>query len=944
MGLLAVVAAAGRKGISRDSVLGILWAESAEESARHTLAQHLYSLRRLAGSEAIVATPELRLGPAVSSDIGDLLDALAAEDDEAVIDLYTGDFLHGFYLQGVPDFERWVEQERARIRAAVLRAHERLASRLDERGGPGASIRVWRRLAELDPLSARYAAGTMRALAALGDGPAAIAHGRAHEELVRRELESEPDPSVRRLLSELRRGGLGAGERDPVPAGRAHGTDGDDRPARTGASPVRTASETLPSSTVEAVPPAQGAPSAAKSGNRPWRLAAVIVVLGVAALGLRSILRGESTSPPLLAVGSVRVTGVTDSTGLSPILRDMLATKLGGIPGLDVIANSRLVELTGAVADTAAAALNDAARRAGAGEIVEGEFGFTESGMTLNLRRVSLIDGVVRDGYIVRAADRFSLIDSAAVAIARDFGLTAPVEDLARIRTTSVQAYALYDEGLRAHYSGESATTLRLMRAALDYDSTFAMAAFYVWQSLRGSISSAEEEEARLRAQRLAPRASERERLLIQGSVSEVDAPFTTTLAIADTLAVRFPNDPDGLMLLGTARFAAGHWAGAIAAFDRVVALDSTARLAADAACRVCSALASVSTAYLWWDSAVAAERTARRLIALRPDNPSGWGALIEPLLRQGRRVEGEEAARQVEIVRRSVASPHFFLHRDLIRAGRYEDVDRELAVAASGASPEASAQARWLWLLALRDQGRLAEALALARDGRIPGTDSRIVGLPPELVHLAVIPLEGGQPDESAARFRGIAASQRASAYPAGTKARHVTWSLTLAGTALATVGDTAGLRALADTVEQTGSGSSFGRDARLHHFLRGLLAQMRGRHADAIPAFERSLFSTTDGYTRINLAMARSLLALGRARDAIAILQPALRGGVDGGNTYVTRTELHEALADAFTAAGMPDSARVHHRAVERALRNADPQFRPRYERARQASANRS
>ncbi len=101
MGLLAVVAAAGRKGISRDSVLGILWAESAEESARHTLAQHLYSLRRLAGSEAIVATPELRLGPAVSSDIGDLLDALAAEDDEAVIDLYTGDFLHGFYLQGV---------------------------------------------------------------------------------------------------------------------------------------------------------------------------------------------------------------------------------------------------------------------------------------------------------------------------------------------------------------------------------------------------------------------------------------------------------------------------------------------------------------------------------------------------------------------------------------------------------------------------------------------------------------------------------------------------------------------------------------------------------------------------------------------------------------------------------------------------------------------------
>jgi hypothetical protein len=98
--------------------------------------------------------------------------------------------------------------------------------------------------------------------------------------------------------------------------------------------------------------------------------------------------------------------------------------------------------------------------------------------------------------------------------------------------------------------------------------------------------------------------------------------------------------------------------------------------------------------------------------------------------------------------------------------------------------------------------------------------------------------------------------------------------------------------------------------------------------------------MFSATDGYTRINLAMAQSLLALGRAAEAVAILQPVLRGGIDGSNTYLTRTEVHEALADAFSAAGIPDSARVHHQAVERALRNADPRFRPRYERARRAA----
>ena len=61
--------------------------------------------------------------------------------------------------------------------------------------------------------------------------------------------------------------------------------------------------------------------------------------------------------------------------------------------------------------------------------------------------------------------------------------------------------------------------------------------------------------------------------------------------------------------------------------------------------CRICVALGSMSSTYLWWDSAAAAERVARRLIARRPEHPSGWSTLIEPLLRQGRRAEAELAA-----------------------------------------------------------------------------------------------------------------------------------------------------------------------------------------------------------------------------------------------------------------------------------------------------------
>ena len=38
-----------------------------------------------------------------------------------------------------------------------------------------------------------------------------------------------------------------------------------------------------------------------------------------------------------------------------------------------------------------------------------------------------------------------------------------------------------------------------------------------------------------------------------------------------------------------------------------------------------------------------------------------------------------------------------------------------------------------------------------------------------------------------------------------------------------------------------------------------------------------------------------------LTRPLEAIAVLRPAIRGGVDGSNTYLSRTELHEALAQA-------------------------------------------
>ena len=76
---------------------------------------------------------------------------------------------------------------------------------------------------------------------------------------------------------------------------------------------------------------------------------------------------------------------------------------------------------------------------------------------------------------------------------------------------------------------------------------------------------------------------------------------------------------------------------------------------------------------------------------------------------------------------------------------------------------------------------------------------------------------------------------------------------------------------------------------------------------------------------------------MALRRPAEAINVVQASLRGGIEGANLYVMRTEIHELLAQLFDANNQPDSAASHYAVVERAWRSADAPLKPRYNAAR-------
>ena len=110
------------------------------------------------------------------------------------------------------------------------------------------------------------------------------------------------------------------------------------------------------------------------------------------------------------------------------------------------------------------------------------------------------------------------------------------------------------------------------------------------------------------------------------------------------------------------------------------------------------------------------------------------------------------------------------------------------------------------------------------------------------------------------------------------------------------------------------------------------------RDQPVGAEAAFRSAIFSWPAGYTATNSDLASVLMELGRPREAIPVLQAALRGKVDASNFYLTHTETHALLAQAFDAAGRPDSAAVHHAWVARAWANGDPVYAERAAAARQ------
>ena len=923
LALLAICAAAGARGVSRERVLGILWPDSHPERARHALSQTLYNLRKEIGSDVVVSSADLRLDPQrISSDVDEFRAAIAAKSWADAAALYTGPFLDAFYIGDAAEFERWVDSERESLAADAGRAIETAAKAFTESGKHDEAADALRRLTRLDPTNSRFAAKYMEALARRGDRAAAIAHGRAHMELLQREFEVDPDAELEQLIGRLREAAPPA--ITPLPVATAHR----DAPA-----PARVKTRTsgsIPIASPERVDVRASGPvphaASRRRGARPGALAAaalVVAVIAAAAIVRHPSTAADDTRRPILAVGHIRDLDMSDSAARNGVSSEMLATSLARLSQVQVVASSRMLELTPRNADTSRATWTGAARRAGATEVLEGEFvPLPNQTLQLDVRRVDVANGLVRAAYRASGRDRVAVLDSVTSLIAADLGVRAPVGSFTQVSTRSAVAFRLYEEGLRSFYQFDPLTAGRLFRASLREDSTFALAAYYAWRSA-AAVGDSEQSSFAGRAMRLAPAASARDRLLIVTHVG-LDRDDPRALASAETLAVMYPRDPEALIRAGEV---VPDLSQSIQLLNRSIALDSAAGVGETAICRLCDALSLLTKRYEWGDSDAAVQRTLARWHSLRPSDAAPWGFQADWETGFGRRSEADSAMRRFV----ALGGAHGDARLDgLIRGLRLDDFKAVDAACDEGLSTEDSAQFaqyRWYCTIGLRMEGRYRDALSLVHDGRLPaGLARRRVGPEPYLG--AIVDLEMGRPRTAADQF--LALSGRASD-TTGISARQKysrteAWFLTLAATAWVAGNDTLSARRMVDTIEIAGSRSLFARNPLLHHFVRGLLYSSARQDDAAVREFRAAMDSPTFGYTRINYELGKTLLAEHRPRDGIPIVQAALHGGIEGSGLYLTRTELHDLLARLFDAAGQRDSARAHYRIVARAWASAD------------------
>ncbi|MFP4623953.1 MAG: BTAD domain-containing putative transcriptional regulator [Gemmatimonadota bacterium] len=210
--------AVGRPGtlVFRDSILSLLWPERDDAHARRSLRQTLYHLRKEFGGGVIVGGQRgVGVDPdRLRCDAVEFERAIVEGRLEAAVELYGGEFMAGFHAGCGPEWERWLDETRDRLRRKAVAAGAALVRRAEAEGDHPRALEYSRWVVEVVPCDERAGRTLIRLLAEGGDRGGAVREYEALAARLDRELDLEPDTGTRALVAAVRAGAVARAEGD----------------------------------------------------------------------------------------------------------------------------------------------------------------------------------------------------------------------------------------------------------------------------------------------------------------------------------------------------------------------------------------------------------------------------------------------------------------------------------------------------------------------------------------------------------------------------------------------------------------------------------------------------------------------------------------------------------------------------------------------------------
>ncbi len=214
--LLAYLAVEAERPHSRDELIGLLWPDQPDATARANLRQALANLRNAIGDRtsevpfisASTDTVQFNRLDRCVMDVVQFMEIITAckthvhrrletcrscaQRLQQAVELYRGDFLAQFVQSGSEAFEEWTLIQRERLHREVLDALYALAEHHDRRSEYEQVRQYAARQLELDPWREEAHRQLMRALALSGQRSAALAQYEKCQRVLAEELGAEP--------------------------------------------------------------------------------------------------------------------------------------------------------------------------------------------------------------------------------------------------------------------------------------------------------------------------------------------------------------------------------------------------------------------------------------------------------------------------------------------------------------------------------------------------------------------------------------------------------------------------------------------------------------------------------------------------------------------------------------------------------------------------------